>query len=90
MTKKREIVEPLKECIFALTKMLESAAKLEETDNNTESMRLKRDLSNFIAHELKDFKKLVAQTRFEVRNRPKRVYRGNPINNLNHKKNQES
>lgn len=72
MNKKREVLPLLNKCIESLVAMSGDAAKLEYTNNEQASKRLKIALSDFSTDELKSFQQLVFSIRAEINKAPKR------------------
>jgi len=64
--KKREILPTLNNAIAKLSMMSGDAAKLEYTDNDQASKRLKADLSDFVHNELKVLQSLVYAVRTDI------------------------
>ncbi len=81
MVKKREILPALHDAIRALTDMASDAAKLEITDNEQASRRLKRAVMHFKRNELTSFNEIIVNTRKEISMMPprKRVKMNTPI-----------
>lgn len=70
--KKRDLLPALHSAIRALTDMASDAAKLEITDNDQASRRLKRAVLSFKRGELSAFSKLVLDVRTEINMIPTR------------------
>lgn len=81
MTKKRDLLARIDDCIKALTAMHVDAAKLEYTDNSQASKRLKRAIIDFRHKELNDLHSSVLEVRVEMRERPKRGYNKKELTN---------
>jgi len=81
MMKKREILPALHDAIRALTDMASDAAKLEITDNEQASRRLKRAIMHFKRNELDSFNKIIVGVRSEISMMPprKRVKMNTPV-----------
>lgn len=74
MDKKRDLLEPLTNVINAFMTLHSDAAKLEFSDNDQASRRLKLALSNIENGELKALKRAVLDTRKEINELPQRVH----------------
>lgn len=82
MQKKREILPKINNCINAFVEMSVEAAKLEITDNDKSSKRLKLSLARFKKNELQDLTDLVFAVRAEINAIPaktKRLNNGKPM-----------
>lgn len=82
MEKKREILPTINNCVSALIEMSVDAAKLEITDNNKSSKRLKLSIARFKKNELQDLTNLVFSVRAEINAIPpktKKLLNGKPM-----------
>jgi len=65
--KKRELLPKLNDAIVAMCNMSADAAKLEITDNDQASRRLKRDLTSFKNGPLKELYDSIVETREQIK-----------------------
>jgi hypothetical protein len=90
LMKKREILPALDKVISGLVAMSAECAKLEITDNDQASRRLKRSLTSLKNKELKEFTDLIFNIRQEIKVKPARQMTEKQKLNLKTKKTNES
>lgn len=83
LSKKRDLMPKLQNCIEALVNLSFDVAKLELSDNNQASVRVKRNLAEFKNTELKDLTEAINETRSEIITRPKSASDGRANNGRN-------
>lgn len=89
LTKRREILPVLEKVISGLVAMSADCAKLEITDNDQASRRLKRSITSLKNTELKEFTELIYNVRQDIKLKPSRKMTDKQKLNLKNKKQHE-